>query len=65
MYRLHLQLVYGMEGLKITMSYSNIARVIVYPILFIMMIENILDFFIFYKLLMFDIINCTVRPKQW
>ena len=65
MYRLHLQLVYRMECLKITMSYSNISRVIVYPILFIMMIENILDFFIFYKLLMFDIINCTVRPKQY
>ena len=49
MYRLHLQLVYRMEGLKKTMSYSNIARVIVYPIIFILMIENILDFFIFYK----------------
>ena len=63
MYHLHLQLGYRMEVLKITKSYSNISRV--YPILFIMMIENILDFFIFYKLLMFDIINCTVRPKQY
>ena len=45
MYRLHLQLVYHMEGLKITMSYSNISRVIVYPILFIMMIENIVYIF--------------------
>ena len=64
MYRLHLQLVYRMESLKITMSYSNISRVIVYPILFIMMIENILYFFNFYKSLIFDIINCTVHPKQ-
>ena len=45
MYRLHLQLVYRMECLKITMSYSNISGVIVYPILFIMM--NILNFLIF------------------
>ena len=45
MYRLHLQLVYRMEGLKITMLYSNISRVIVYPILFIIMIENIVFFF--------------------
>ena len=46
MYRLHLQLVYRMEGLKLKMSFSNISRVIMYPILFIMMIENILDFFL-------------------
>ena len=51
MYRLHLQLVYCMECLKITMSYSNISNVIVYPILFIMMIEHILRLFYFF-------INC-------
>ena len=41
---MHLRFVYGMGGLKITMTYSNISRVIVYPILFISKIERYINF---------------------